>query len=263
MSLNRARLFTAIMMTLVAASTDAATCTAESGTRRVALLELYTSEGCNSCPPADHWVSTLPQRSLGPERVVTLGFHVDYWNYLGWNDPYAKADFSARQQAASRRNQARVVYTPQLLLNGRDYRRGAFKDDFANRVGALNQEKPKARVSLKLSAGQPGVLFVQGTAEVLDAAERSDAYAHLALYENNLSSQVAAGENRGKRLRHDFVVRELAGPYPADARGAITLGYRFKLDSRWKPADLHVAAFVQNSRSSDVLQAIAVPYCKN
>ena len=100
------RLIGAIILTAVAASTEAATCTAESSAQRVALLELYTSEGCNSCPPTDRWVSELPARGYGPARVVTLAFHVDYWNDLGWPDPFAKAQFSERQRMASRRNGA-------------------------------------------------------------------------------------------------------------------------------------------------------------
>lgn len=163
-------------------------CTAESGARRVALLELYTSEGCDSCPPADRWISSLPQHGLNAERVVMLGFHVDYWNYLGWKDPYARAEYSARQRTASRRSGARVIYTPQLLLNGRDYRRGAFTDDIDSRVRALNQEKPGPRIRLKMNTESPGVLLVQGTADVTDAAEPGDARAYLAIYENNLFS---------------------------------------------------------------------------
>lgn len=84
-------------------------CTAESGARRVALLELYTSEGCDSCPPADRWISSLPQHGLNAERVVMLGFHVDYWNYLGWKDPYARAEYSARQPA---QRGARDIHAP-------------------------------------------------------------------------------------------------------------------------------------------------------
>src|SRR5262249_3744705 len=126
----------ALALTAPAVASGVASCNLESGARRVALLELYTSEGCDSCPPTDRWVSALAGRGLEPSRVVTLGFHVDYWNYLGWSDPFAKADFSARQRVASQRNRATVVYTPQLLLNGADYRRGTFRDDIADRVNA-------------------------------------------------------------------------------------------------------------------------------
>lgn len=262
MSRNRALLAAIIAMTLTAASASAATCGAESGARRVALLELYTSEGCDSCPPADRWVSALRERGLSSDRVVTLGFHVDYWNYLGWNDPFAKPLYSARQRAANQRNGSRTIYTPQMLLNGKDYRRAAVVDDFARRLDALAREAPRSRISLRLRTGPLDTLSAEGTAEVADAASRSDARAYLALYENDLSTQVTAGENRGKRLRHDYVVRELVGPYPFDAHGSAALAHRFSIGRGWNTAELHVAAFVQNERDGDTLQALALAYCR-
>ncbi|MBI2296940.1 MAG: DUF1223 domain-containing protein [Betaproteobacteria bacterium] len=90
----------------------------------------------------------------------------------------------------------------------------------------------------------------------------SGAQAFLALYENDLSNQVTADENRGKRLQHDFVVRELSGPHATDSQGDIALSHRFKLDPLWKSADLHIAAFVQNERTGEVLQALATPSCR-
>jgi hypothetical protein len=256
------QLLAAIVMALSASSTQAATCAAESRAQRVALLELYTSEGCNSCPPTDRWVSELPRRGITPERVVTLAFHVDYWNYLGWPDPFSRAQFSERQRMASLRNRARVVYTPQLLLNGRDYRRGAVFDDFGDHLNALGRGPAPARISLRMQADGSAALGVTGTATVADAAARGGARAYLALYENNLSNDVSAGENRGKRLRHDFVVRELAGPFAVDTGGEARLRHLFSLDPRWKSGDLHVAAFVQSERSGDVLQALAAPACR-
>ncbi len=250
------------MLALPVPDAGAAPCAAESGVRRVALLEFYTSEGCDSCPPADRWISALPARGFDPERVVTLGFHVDYWNYLGWNDPFAKAEYSTRQRDASRRNNARVVYTPQLLLNGADYRRGTFKDDMADRVNAINQVRPGARISLKLVPGSTGELSVQGAVVVTDATRRNGALAYLALYENNLANAVTSGENRGKELRHDFVVRSLAGPFPVGPAGEAAFAHRFRLERGWKPADLRVASFVQNEISGDVLQALALAVCR-
>jgi hypothetical protein len=193
---------------------------------------------------------------------VTLAFHVDYWNDLGWPDPFSRAQYSERQRMASIRNRARVVYTPQLLLNGRDYRRGAVFDDFGERLGALNRDPAKAKISLRAHAEDATVLDVTGTASIADVAARDGAQAYLVLYENNLSNQVTAGENRGKRLRHDFVVRDLGGPFTVDSGGEARLSRRFSLDPRWKTGDLHVAAFVQSERSGDVLQALAMPYCR-
>ncbi len=235
----------------------AAQCAAASGEHRVPLLELYTSEGCDSCPPADRWLSALPARGYGPDRVVALAFHVDYWNYLGWIDPYGQRRYGERQSQAAARNQSRVVYTPQFMLNGRDYRRGILRDDFGERVAAFDREPPRAALRLVLDPA-PDSLTVSGTAVIPDAGERPLAQTWLALYENRLADDVTAGENRGKRLMHDYVVRDIAGPLPGDARGRVALDHRFRLDPRWKIRDLAVAAFVQNVKTGDVLQALAL-----
>lgn len=250
------------MLTLASPGAGAVQCAAESGSRRVALLELYTSEGCDSCPPTDRWVSALSQRGLEPNRIVTLGFHVDYWNNLGWKDPFSRADYSARQRASNQRNRSTFVYTPQLLLNGADYRRGTLNDDIAGRVSAINQERPGARIALKLATGAAAEISIQGAVSVPEVSRRDSAQAFLVIYENNLANTVTSGENRGKQLRHDFVVRALAGPFQVDTRGEAAFVHRFPLDPAWKSADLRVASFVQNQHTGDVLQALEAPICR-
>lgn len=232
----------------------AATCSAESGKSRVALLELYTSEGCDSCPPVDQWFSKLPQRGYTPQQVLALAFHVDYWNYLGWKDPYAQAQFSARQRDASRRNQARVVYTPQLLLDGADYRRGAFADDLGQRITA--GKAPGAQISMSVDTGD-----AQSRLRARISVVANSAQAYAAIYENNLVTEVAAGENRGKRLRHDFVVRELYGPFAVTAATPLNLDQVIRKDRGWKTVDLHIAVFVQDTRTGAALQALDLPWC--
>lgn len=240
----------------------AAQCTATSGQHRIPLLELYTSEGCNSCPPTDRWFSALPERGLTPERVVALAFHVDYWDYLGWKDPFSKAQYSERQRAASIRNNARFVYTPQLLLDGRDYRRGIFRDDISERVKAISRKNAAATIRIEQIADSDEAVVVRGTFEVTDAVQRRAARAYVALYENSLSNPVTAGENQGRRLEHDFVVRELSPPRDPGPDGAFVLRHRFSVDPGWKRQDLHIAAFVQNERTGETLQAIARPVCQ-
>jgi hypothetical protein len=247
--------FLGALMMINAAIAHAATCSATSGTQRVALLELYTSEGCDSCPPADRWVSTLPAAGYTTERVVTLGFHVDYWNYLGWKDPFAQTRFTERQRFVNARIGNRTIYTPQLMIDGKDYRRG-WRDAFARQVARINSEKPGADIGLTLNR----------TADTFDASARvtlhrkePGASAFLALYENRLANQVSAGENKGRRLEHDFVVRELAGPFAVDGRNIVK--HVFRLAPAWKTRDLAVAAFVQTAASGEVLQAVALPNC--
>ena len=224
---------------------SAGECAAASGARRVPVLELYTSEGCDSCPPADRWVSGLPGRGLTPDRVVTLAFHVDYWNHLGWVDPYARAEFSERQRASARRNAARFVYTPQLVLSGKDYRRGLLNDDMQERVAAINREAPPAMITLERKETAEGSIVASGKATVPQPERGGSMLAWLALYQNKLVTQVLTGENRGRRLEHDFVVRELAGPYALDAQGTARLGREFRIDRSWRRDELHLAAFVE------------------
>jgi len=214
-------------------------CTAASGQQRVAILELYTSEGCDSCPPADKWVSGLPARKLGTERLIPLAFHVDYWNYIGWIDPFSQARFSDRQRQQSRRRGASFVFTPQLLLNGRDFRRGLLFDDIDGKVSVLDSTVE----AVAKNGGQRG------------------AQIYLALYENNLVSAVKAGENKGRTLKHDFVVRELVGPLALDANGSARHQHMFRIDPQWKAQDLRLAAFVQHAQSGEVWQALAA--CRN
>ena len=235
---------------------DAAECTVTSGTQRVAVLELYTSEGCDSCPPADRWVSALPARKLGADRLLALAFHVDYWNQLGWIDPYAQADFTARQRQHSKRRGASFVVTPQLLLNGVDYRAAALFDDIDGRVKTINAAKPQAEIRVKLNNGA-AVLNSRIDVNVAGGEEQRRAQVYLALYENNLATVVKAGENKGRTLHHDFVVRSLVGPLALDGKGNLTHTQSFALDARWKPADTSLAVFVQHPQSGDVLQALS------
>lgn len=192
---------------LLSGAALAAECTAESRPQRVPLLELYTSEGCDSCPPADQWVGDLPRRGLGTAKVVALAFHVDYWDRLGWKDPFGQRRFTERQRLLNNRNAARVIYTPQLVLNGKDYRRGTH-DAFAARLADIGHADAKAAIRIALKPAQDR-LTVAGTWSAKDAPQ---AQGWLALYENRLVSVVTAGENRNRRLHHDFVARSPARP---------------------------------------------------
>ncbi len=218
--------------------------------QRVALLELYTSEGCNSCPPVDRWVSSLPQPQFVPQRLVVLAFHVDYWNYLGWHDRFSQRHFTERQQARVRANGLRTAYTPQLVLNGRDFRDTA---GIEKQVARINAQAPD--VNLTLRADKMGLaLKTSVSVNPVVPSTREPMELYVALYENNLESEVQAGENRGKRLQHDYVVRVLIGPVPVAPDKPILKEWRIPLAADWKTADMGLAAFVQSARSGEVLQ---------
>jgi hypothetical protein len=189
--------------------------------------------------------------------LVPLAFHVDYWNRLGWTDPFSQPLFSARQLEGSRRRGVSFVVTPQLQLNGLDHRRSNVFADFEHKVKVINETKAQAQIRLKTSRVGDVLL---GAVEVSVAADalRRGAEVYLALAENNLTTAVRAGENKGRTLKHDFVVRTLIGPLSVDDNGNLSATHRFELDRRWKSQDISLAAFVQQRISGDVLQAVAV-----
>jgi hypothetical protein len=247
------------ILSIVPAAQAAPECTAKSGSGTAALVELYTSEGCNTCPPADEWLRKLPTAGFGPERVVPLALHVDYWDYIGWKDPFASPAFSARQRELSAINRARVVYTPQVMLGGRDYRGWSTRARFADDVRATNARPARAELALSLREPQPGSFEVQASGSVPGREDRAEAVLYVAAYENGLSNRVTAGENRGVTLQHDFVVREWWGPIALDAVGGVDLVR--KVTARGV-TNGGVAAFVQSRRTGEVLQALALPACK-
>ena len=227
---------------LLAPTAHAATCTATSGPTRASLLELYTSEGCSSCPPADRWLSQLPIDS----SVVPLAFHVDYWDRLGWKDPFGQAAFSQRQRA--RNSGLGWVYTPQVMLDGADHRNW-----HRSPTPAVKSEPAKASLAMRLTHS-PEHLLAQVNSRFASTTESKHAQLFLALYENRLSSKVATGENARRTLNHDYVVRELVGPLDPVAQ------HSFKLQVDWKAADLGVAAFMLDAQG-DTLQALALAAC--
>jgi len=248
-------LMLACLVVAAAEVSAAPACVAESGAQRAVLLELYTSEGCDSCPPADRRLSRLNSQPEHAGRVVPLAFHVDYWDRLGWVDRYASPQHTGRQYAMAGLARSQLVYTPQFLRNGRDWR-GA-----ENPLDGVGDARPGARIVLELGAPTGGNLAIDGEVRLLAATVAAEAW--LALYENNLESQVRAGENAGKTLRHDFVVRRLIGPLLPDPAGRLSLRRQIALDAGWKRADLGVVVFVQDKASGEILQALQRPTCSS
>lgn len=229
----------------LAAPAHALECAVSSGPGTAALVELYTSEGCSSCPPADRWLSRLRNAGFGADRVVPLSLHVDYWDYIGWKDPFASPAFTARQRELAAVSGAGFVYTPQVLLAGRDYRRWSSSGRFADDVRALNERPARAGIQLAFSAGT-----VTARAAVTDAGHPAGAALVVAVFEHGLSNRVTAGENHGATLTHDYVVREWFGPFALEGTKPIEVSRRVGVT---RPSG--VAAFVQIRGTGEVLQA--------
>jgi hypothetical protein len=235
---------------------SAASCSVRSGPQTTALVELYTSEGCDSCPPADRWLSSAFRQGTAPAHAVALAFHVDYWDRLGWKDRFATAAYTERQYDVTRTGNARFAYTPQVVLQGRD-----FSDwhggDLRAAIATINARPARAELSLDASP-RDGAVSVHALANVSRAADRRDAALFVALTEDSLVSDVKAGENAGARLTHDHVVRTLRrGPTSGDG-GTAEMSAVLPLPAERGSATT-VIAFVQNTRTGEVLQAAALP----
>jgi len=228
-----------------------------SGAGTTTIVELYTSEGCDSCPPADKWFSSLSYQRDG---VVPLAFHVDYWDYIGWKDRFAQAAFAERQRTTVARQGSRTVYTPQVMFDGRDARAISLGTVLREGVRAASQQP--ARATLQLASQLAGdTLAISVLAAVPDGALRRESSLFIVVTEDNLQSSVTAGENRGVALRHDHVARTLIGPIPLHADGNLEITRKISLPREWKHADLQVAAFVQRGGNGEILQALAAPTC--
>lgn len=213
----------------------ASPCSVNSGELTPVIVELYTSEGCDSCPPADRWLSkTITERSKDA-AFIALAYHVDYWDYIGWKDAFAQPAFAQRQSTLAANGGASGVYTPQIFVNGSDDRSwtsGAARRAAAGRASVkfsvtTHWKSEGAALSMgitgKLTEPAPGVRF------------------RYALTENGLVSAVKAGENRGVTLHHDAVVRA-TGALPTDAIGAFALNVPVPRVVRQANSLLHVIA---------------------
>lgn len=252
---------------LIAGEVSAAGCSGpqrvSSGASTISIAELYTSEGCDSCPPADKWFSSL---NVKKDSVVPLAFHVDYWDYIGWKDRFAKAIFSARQRESVRRQGGRTSYTPQVMVNGQDQRFWSDQSRFGSGLKNIAARAPRSALSLEFTTATAGV-DVTLTATLPQLPDRADAAVFLAITENNLSNRVTAGENRGVTLKHDHVVRTLVGPLGGEAKdraeGKLVIKRPITLEQDWKRGDLSLVAFVQNLRTGEIYQALSAPVCAN
>lgn len=188
--IHRAQALLAAALTSLVLPAHAQTCMAKSTALAAPVVELYTSEGCNSCPPADRWLSTVK----ADPTTVALAFHVDYWDSLGWKDRFASAANTQRQTRQQASNGARYNYTPQVVVNGQD------RKDWSGINAVPAREQSGVQISLMRSGPQV-------TATVLSTADTRLA-AYWAVTEDGHSTAVKAGENAGVLLKHDHVVRE-------------------------------------------------------
>lgn len=170
----------------------------KSGTEKTQLIELYTSQGCSSCPPADKWFNTLQQSEYLWDKFIPVAFHVDYWDYIGWADPYATNANSTRQREHKREGNLSQVYTPGFLIDGEEWRGYFNKQDLSlkpsSHVGILNVKQSFDKVEVKFSP------------TLVEAYKDKTLDFYVARLGFDLETDIKRGENKGKTLKHNFVV---------------------------------------------------------
>jgi hypothetical protein len=182
-----------LALTLLHATTAAADkLSLNSGSRQVTLLELYTSQGCSSCPPAERWLNEYIDEEDLWTRIVPLAFHVDYWDYIGWEDTYATPENGERQREYARNGKARSVYTPGLFANGREWR------GWTLRVHPRASSKEPGNLSVNIETDRVIARF--------DAAKAAPYELHIAVLGFAIKTRVRRGENRNSTLAQEFVV---------------------------------------------------------
>jgi len=180
-------------------ATDDANIYLASGDKRVSLIELYTSEGCSSCPPADEWLSDFVNSDDLWTNIVPIAFHVDYWDYIGWKDRFAQPGFTTRQRDHAARLGMRTIYTPGVFFSGSEWQRWRREArDFAS-----NETSGKLDAVVNTDSGAFAARYVASEA---DLATNSSFVLHTAILGFDIVTAVERGENGGRELNHDFVV---------------------------------------------------------
>ena len=231
-------------------------CKAESGPRTAALVELYTSEGCSSCPPADQALSELAGNT-GAGEIVPLALHVSYWDGIGWKDVFAQQLFDGRQASLLAKGKNKLSYTPQFFANGREVRH--WGGAFASIVPEINSKPARAKITLQQQLAQRDTFVLDVTASAEKPAAKTALF--LAIAESRLVSHVLRGENSGVTLMHDDTARLLFGPVTL-LDGKAQLHQEVIIPAEWNRQHLHAVAFVQDLDDGSILQAVSTAHCK-
>jgi hypothetical protein len=222
------------------------------------IVELFTSEGCSSCPPADELLSKL--ETLQPvegAEIIGLEEHVDYWNHDGWVDPYSSSEWTLRQQEYVEKFKGKTTYTPQMVVDGQSQFVG---DNAHDALQAIRQDAQRTKTQVSIAADGSGkkdserieVRVGNSGSEPLEPAD-----VWLAVTEDGLATAVKAGENAGKDVKHAAVVRYFhkIGSLSTKDSSPFDVHQDVKLKSNWKRENLHIVVFVQERKSLQILGA--------
>lgn len=204
------------------------------------LIELFSSEGCSSCPPAESWLAAPRDEPNVFKNFIPINFHVDYWNRLGWSDRFSRSQFTDRQHRYAQSWKVSQVYTPAFVVNGED--KGS-----SGEKSWLNQKSTTVVGELHVKEIKDGEFEIQ-----FQTKEKKNYEVHVARLGNGLESKVTSGENSGRTLRHNFVVLDLQTKPLIAGQTKITLAK----ESSVKPKSLSIAVWVTELGQSKPIQAV-------
>ena len=219
---------------------------------RTVVLELFTSQGCSSCPPADRLLTELGGEAFGG-IIIPLALHVDYWNYIGWSDPFSSAQWSARQNEYARAMSATQIYTPQMVLDGKTQLVGSSETAVRAEIARQLKSHDRARVVIDSFNPHAGDISVSVRVSREAGVASRNLALRVVLFENDLTTPVRRGENSGRTLRNDHVVRWMSNPLPVqDGSDPSPHSITVPAQAEWNRANLGIAAFVQDSTSLEI-----------
>lgn len=224
----------------------------QSTDKRISLLELYTSEGCSSCPPAEKWLGNIYENGFEADTVIPLAFHVTYWDYLGWKDRFSQLQFDQRQRTMVSREGGKTVYTPQFFVNG-----GTVKDPDRLTQYLNTRHKFKAKTKIQVALEQnDGSLALQvmldKTGDQLLASQPITVF--VTSYQNNIESLITAGENRGLKSKHQYVVQQMEYTRYMGK----PLSFQMSLAQGMQPDQGGLVIFAE--QAGEVLQVLHIPF---
>jgi hypothetical protein len=220
-----------------------------------ALVELFTSEGCSSCPPADQLLSTIKSDAeKSHSNIITLAYHVDYWNKLGWKDPYSKHQFTIRQENYSRVLPGKEMYTPQAIVNGEFAFVGSSKTAMKENIDKALIKNPKLDLQVRIDSAINDTLYLSYKLLVHSV----DYSLRFVLTEDGLKNKIGKGENAGKTLNHDSVVKYFYSVDSPETSGNFSIPVNVFSGTGQR----HLVSFVQQKRTMKVLAALSLPISK-
>jgi hypothetical protein len=226
------------------------------------VVELFTSEGCSTCPPADRLLSRLEEmQPVAGVQVIAIEEHVDYWNQLGWNDPFSSPQYRARQNDYALNFHTKDIFTPQMVVNGQAAFVGSDMNRAYQEIGAAAQaETTQVTLGVTPNSHDQDLLDLSVQVSSLNSGKWRDSNVYLAVTEKGLSSSVQGGENAGRTVRHSSVARSFGviGRLKPEGANGGQLVSTLRLPRKWKRENLHAVVFVQERSSYHITGANVV-----